>query len=89
VGLLSEMPPEGKVRIGRAIRVGDELTPLFRHAHPIPPTRHCGPDQGLHVRRESLGVVPRSRAIIDSPNPNSPDSQRLLAPSAPLDLTEV
>jgi hypothetical protein len=38
------------------------------------PTQDCGPYAGIHVRRESVGAVPCSRAILCQPvtNPNRP-----------------
>jgi hypothetical protein len=63
-------------RTGLGIRVGDRSRGRF--ATPADFPQHDGtPYRGLHVRRERLGFVPRSRAIFcrSAPNPNSYDSQ--------------
>jgi hypothetical protein len=42
----------------------------FRDARRFPSPVDCRPRRGLHVRRERLGFVPRSRAIFCRPVPN-------------------
>jgi hypothetical protein len=52
------------------IRVGDELTPPFRHARTSPLTRLQPVPRVTHIRWESVGVVHRSRPILRRPVPN-------------------
>jgi hypothetical protein len=57
-------PPCESDEIG--VRVRDEL-PRRRFVTPADFPRHdCSPYSHVHARRESLGVVPRSRAIYDA-----------------------
>ena len=72
LSLLAALTPAGcgpALRIGRlGNRVGDHLT---RFATPDDsPLRDCSPYRGRRVRRESLGAVPRSRAIFCRAVPN-------------------
>jgi hypothetical protein len=55
---------------------GDELTPPFHHAHPIPPTRDCGPYSHVHVHvpLRKFAICPSVQgplSVVPVPNPNS------------------
>jgi hypothetical protein len=51
---------------------GWEMSSRGRFVTPVDfPLHDCSPDQGLHIRRESLGFVHRSRAIFCRPVPNN------------------
>jgi hypothetical protein len=60
-----------KLRIVTLGIFGWEMTSRGRFVTPADfPLQDCSPDRGMHVRREILGCVTRSRTILYRPVPN-------------------